>query len=777
MGHLNVASLKKLKQGVVSGVQFKDSEAENCVVCATGKQSRLPFPKDGHRADEILELVHTDICGPMEEASLAGSRYYLTFVDDKSRRVFVYFLKTKSEAEVLQAFDDFLEQAERQTGRKLKTLRSDNGKEYVNRGFQKRLRERGIRHQTSTEYTPEQNGLAERINRTLVERARCLLFEAKLPKSFWAEAVATAAYLVNRSPTKGHDLTPEEAWTKRKPNLSHVRVFGAKVMAHVPKQQRRKWDPKSREAILVGFSELTKAYRLYDPSKKSVFNCRDVIIISEPGDVTTAQEPLSSNEQQQRVRTFVGLEFEEPINIETANNRATVVEPNPVQLPDDMESDDESTSDDDDFYSQTETSAAELSDEPGDVTILALPPQTSSYPPESQVLRRSGRERAAPGKYKDFLVPSKYCLHEFSPRSSSVQPSLQVGVNEGQPGTSGTQQGLKATKAFPEKMCDPRTRVEALRSTNAAMWQTAMDEEFQSLIHNGTWELCDLPPGKKAIGCKWLFKAKDDKKGSIVRYKARIVAQGFTQKFGTDYDEVFAPVAKQETFRTLLTVASRRNSIVRHVDVKTAYLNGELQETIFMRQPEGYHSGNERTVCRLRRSLYGLKQSARVWNKKVDSVFKRMGFLPAKSDPCLYLRKNRNGEFAYILIYVDDMVVVTQSKEEFEAVFDGIQKQFTITNLGDIRHFLGMEVKRSESGFQLNQSAYIRKLAKWFNLENAKPSKVPLDPGYVQQKEEHDQQLLPSNNQFLSLIGGVQYIAVHTRPDVAVSVLILAKKF
>lgn len=151
---------------------------------------------------------------------------------------------------MLRALNDFHSMAENKTGRILKTLRTDNGKDFINNLFQKRLRELGVRHQKSADYTPEQKGLAERVNRTIVEQARCLLFEAHLPKVFWAEAVATAAYLVNRSPTKGHDLTPEGAWSGRKPDLTHVRVFGARVMKHVPRQKRKKWDSK---ANLSGF--------------------------------------------------------------------------------------------------------------------------------------------------------------------------------------------------------------------------------------------------------------------------------------------------------------------------------------------------------------------------------------------------------------------------------------------------------------------------------------------------------------------------------------------
>lgn len=765
LGHLNIHNLKLLKNGLVTGMQFKESKMENCSVCAMGKQTRLPFPKSGNRASGVLELVHTDICGPMEEKSIGGSRYYVTFVDDWTRRIFVFFLETKSEAEVLHAFDQFRALAEKQTGFKLKALRSDNGKEYTNRSFQKRLIDAGIVHQTSTEYTPEQNGLAERVNRTIVERARCMLFEAKLPKPFWAEAVAAATYVINRSPTKGHKLTPEEAWSGRKPDMSHVRVFGTKTMSHIPKQKRKKWDVKSKECILVGFDEQSKAYRLYDPVKKNVFKSRDVIFLNELIQAD-AQTPATNSDQLQ-TRNFVSLDFLGQLQDDVPETR-----PEAPNEPDDEEPSDheptneeseESSHSEEDFFSQAETSAGELSDDAvGDVTISALPSRQSSYPPESQVLRRSGRERAIPGKYHDFIFKNKNFPFHNSP------------VQHDKAGPNSVQQGLAVSKRHTTiKTSDPETPAEALHSAEAFQWKAAMDEEYRALLENETWELVQLPPGKRAIGSKWLFKTKQDEKGNVVRHKARIVAQGFTQKYGTDYDEIFAPVAKQTTFRVLLSVASRRRSIVKHVDVKTAYLNGILEDTVYMRQPEGYTTGNERTVCRLRRSLYGLKQSARVWNRKVDSVFKDLNFQPTKSDPCLYVQR-KNGVFSYILIYVDDMIIVTQTEKEFGDIFKSLQIHFNVTNLGHVCYFLGMEIERNASGFKINQTTYIRKLAQRFGLDKAKPSKVPLDISYLQQKEERDQ--LPGNHNYLSLIGGLLYVAVHSRPDIAVSVSILAQK-
>lgn len=168
---------------------------------------------------------------------------------------------------------------------------------------------------------------------------------------------------------------------------------------------------------------------------------------------------------------------------------------------------------------------------------------------------------------------------------------------------------------------EPRTFEEAVNGPEAEAWKAAMNDEMHSLKQNGTWTLTNLPENRKAVGSKWIFKRKLDEDGNVVRHKARLVAQGFSQKFGTDFDEVFAPVVRQVTFHTLLTVASQRNMLVKHADVKTAYLHGELEETVYMRQPRGYEL-SKGTVCLLKKGLYGLKQAGCIWNKKVNHVLK-----------------------------------------------------------------------------------------------------------------------------------------------------------
>ncbi|KXJ79381.1 hypothetical protein RP20_CCG001046 [Aedes albopictus] len=212
--------------------------------------------------------------------------------------------------------------------------------------------------------------------------------------------------------------------------------------------------------------------------------------------------------------------------------------------------------------------------------------------------------------------------------------------------------------------------------------------------------------------------------------------------------------------------------VVKHADVKTAYLNGELEESIFMRQPPGYEDENRDAVCSLQKSLYGLKQAGYVWNKKFDQVLKRMKFQQSKNDPCLYVRRNGKG-YTYLVIYVDDMVIACNDDEEYEEIIKTLNRHFKVTSLGDISHFLGIKINRNEKGFSLSQQTYIKQILEQFGMNQAKPSKYPLDPGHIQQKEE--QVMLSNNHQYASLIGSLLYVAVNTRPDIAVSVSILGR--
>lgn len=288
-------------------------------------------------------------------------------------------------------------------------------------------------------------------------------------------------------------------------------------------------------------------------------------------------------------RSTVQLEFDE--------------QPEPIGIQPVSGERDDSDTDEDEFEDS-------LFNIPTDTNVTVLPSRQTSNPPWTQVLRRSGREHALPGKYKDFSVNCKGLPVSNSPQASERCSSDFEGFDDDVP-ERGLDSGFSGVATDDDRRClamEPKTFGEAISSSNADEWRKAMEDEFNSIQANETWTLVDLPPGRKAVGCKWVFKLKHGADGQIARFKARLVAQGYSQQYGSDYDEVFAPVVRQTTFRTLMAVAAKQRMIVKQYDVKTAFLNGDLQEEIYMRQPPGYVSkGNERKVCKLKKSLYGLK--------------------------------------------------------------------------------------------------------------------------------------------------------------------------
>ena len=290
-GHLNMKSLQKLvRDDLVKGFNFNHTKDLNfCETCIKGKHKKSVFPTSGGtRAAEPLDLVHSDVCGKMNARSLGGAEYFLTFIDDRTHYTWVYVLKRKDE--VFGCFLRWKALVEKSSGRKLKAIRTDNSGEYTSTMFEDYLKSEGIRHERTIPKTPEQNGVAERMNRTLVETVRSMLTGARLSHEFWAEALATAVYLRNRSPTRAvKGMTPYEAWTTEKPTVAHLRVFGSDAYAHIPKDERGKLDPKAKKCIFVGYGEETKGYRLFDPVRGKIFFSRDVVF-NEDGTGRSAVE-------------------------------------------------------------------------------------------------------------------------------------------------------------------------------------------------------------------------------------------------------------------------------------------------------------------------------------------------------------------------------------------------------------------------------------------------------------------------------------------------------
>lgn len=303
--------LLKLRDGAAVGVQFSGGKMNECDVCVLAKHCKKPFKKSESRADEILKLVHSDLCY-VGDNSIGGAKYFVTFIDDHTRMIFIAFLKFKNQ--VPEAFRDFKAVVENQTGKKIKQLRNDNGRgEYVNAEFINLLKTAGIKPQFTVPHNPQQNGRAERVNRTILERVRCMLFDSGLGKEFWAEAATVACQISNCTPklALGH-VTPHELWYGNKPDLSNFRIFGSRCMAYLPiSGPRSKLNPRSMNCIMLGVSQNHGAYRLWDPEKKKIFFSRDVVVREGDEDRYTIIAMIDAPETEElEERTTSESEFE-----------------------------------------------------------------------------------------------------------------------------------------------------------------------------------------------------------------------------------------------------------------------------------------------------------------------------------------------------------------------------------------------------------------------------------------------------------------------------------
>jgi hypothetical protein len=251
---------------------------------------------------------------------------------------------------------------------------------------------------------------------------------------------------------------------------------------------------------------------------------------------------------------------------------------------------------------------------------------------------------------------------------------------------------------------------------------------MKALEKNGTWELVDLSRGKKTVGCKWVFTVKYKSDGSLERYKARLVAKGFTQTYGIDYLETFAPVTKLNSVRVLLSLAANRGWPLQQLDVKNAFLNGNLEEEVYMDAPPGFGKNFGIKVCKLKKSLYGLKQSPRAWFEKFTQFIKSQGYTQEQGDHTMFIRHSHDGKIAILIVYVDDIILTKDDVLEMNRLKTSLSSTFEIKDLGSLRYFLGMEVARSKKGIVISQHKYVLDLFKETGMSSYRPADTPIDP-------------------------------------------------
>jgi ribonuclease HI len=711
MGHVGYDNLSKMiSQDMVTGIDISTadiaaSKLQACEACEKGKMTRKPFPSSSTQVSGPLDLIHMDLCGPIEE-SRGGNKYIATYKDDYSGMSWVDLTSTKKElAAVIKARLTLLQN---QSSKKIKTVRTDNGREYVNENLGSYLREQGIKHEHSMPYTPQQNGVAERLNRTLLERARPMLSEAGLPLDMWGEVIRTANYLRTLAPEKGKMQTPWELYYGNKPDLSHLRSFGCRAYVMIPKQMRtHKLAEVSQTGVMVGYAVNGKGWRILMDDDGQVCSSRDVVF----------------DEHQ-----FPGSPWGDV-----------------PSLCSDSDSDSEDGDDAADGADEEEEGDPQPGPNGGQPSNSSAPPATPPPLPEPEAPEAPD----APRPTRNRQAPRYLSENYYMAAVGSVQKAIKIE--------------------------EPSSYNDALKSEHADLWKAAADDEMASILSNDTWEVVEPPPGANIIGSRWVFKVKYDTSGNVSRFKARLVAQGYKQVEGLDYNEVFAPVSKYTTIRTMMALVAAEDMEMELLDIKTAFLNGTLQEEVYLKHPPGYPQGPPGTVLRLKKTLYGLKQAPRAWHQRLDAELHNIGFTPSAADPGLYISTKDNNR-AYLMVYVDDILIASSSKSLINTVKTKLSSIFDARDMGAATAYLGMKIERDRGSrkIKLTQTLMTQELVAKYNMDDCKTKATPLSPSIKLSAEDGDP-LDTDKFPYSQLVGSLMYIAVCTRPDISYAVGALAR--
>ncbi|KAJ9561421.1 hypothetical protein OSB04_006581 [Centaurea solstitialis] len=790
LSHLNYRYLDRLvKERLVSGIPMIKFEPDQmCSGCAQGKMKRAshpPKPEQGSKSP--LSLIHMDLCGPMKTVSLAGRKYVLVIVDDYSRYTWTRFFKTKDETSNL--IINFIKVVQVQLKLPVQTIRSDNGTEFKNqvlKGFYNSL---GITQTFSAARTPEQNGVVKRRNRTLVEAARSMLAQSQLPQYLWAEAVNTACYTQNRSIIhRRFGKTPYHVLFGRIPNIDYFKVFGCPCFVLNETENRGKFGPKSDEMIFVGYSDCSVAYRVFNKKSRVVYESVNVrfdpfvelsstvssnadtvsnnVVFTDASSSTTSSidSPATSTELDSLFEYFYDDLY--GTNQISSSNVGVSSTPSSSTTPSSEVSPTSSTSCPDvpSLVSSPSSSPIVMDTLHRDITVDS-PVQSSSLAVGDTDSIPEGHEPLSTHSTStdNILEPSFVNDQTPLPHIAKWTKDHPIDLIIGDP-TSGVQ-----TRAASANECNFSvflSNIEPTRVSDALQdsdWVTAMQEELNQFEALKVWRLVKLPESKSVVDTKWIFKNKKDANNIIVRNKAQLVAKGYRQQEGIDYDETFAPVARLEAIRMFLAYAAYKDFTVFQMDVKTAFLYGHLKEEVYVAQPEGFvDKEHPDYVYVLDKALYGLKQAPRAWYEELSKHLLSKGFKKGSVDSTLFLMKE--GEHIVVIqIYVDDIIFGSTSRElckKFETV---MTEEFKMSMMGEINFFLGLQVRQFSDGIFINQSKYIFDLHKKYDMSGCHSIGTPMATGNSI-GPDHEGKDVDLRN-YRSMVGSLMYLTA-SRPDI-----------
>ena len=807
LGHLHFADIKRLQsmsKGLPALTHGKQSFCQACALC---KSKRPPFDESKRVPGGLGDLVVVDIFGPITPKSQSGDLYITLFRDVFSGYVTVRLSSSKDMTTFVQLLEEYVVALKNRFSKTLKVLRSDNA--FNARVVHDFCKSRGIHQEFSAPHTPQQNGIAERAGGVLISMASTMLNAAGLPKSLWSEAVFAAAYIRNRCPTAGKASTPFEMVFGEKPKLSHLRVYGCRAIytnLHHPKGS--KFFPRGKSGFLVGYDRHSKAYRIWSPSEHRVIISRDVKFdeltfcgsasLEKPGfspspavDGTIRYAPAlwpSASVPSEPLRAHSPAPDARPLTPIHDSNRSDSRSRSPPAPDSPIQEDDFSNHSDRPDDSDHETSPV-LQHAADPFESVSRPPRSPppalprSYDFES--FRRPSFSRSGVS-FPDRSAPANDHRGDSTPRPAPIQ---RDDADDDDPQPRRSLRVRELNKHVYDKdhvysvsvlnlTAEPQTYRQAISCADSEHWRLAMQKEFSSLQANETWSLTSLPPNRKAIPVKWVYKLKPLPDGSTT-YKARLVAKGFLQREGKDFqeDELFTPVAKISTVRMFLALAVSRSFEVHHLDIGTAFLNGLLKEEVYIKQPPGFEVDDVR-ACRLHKALYGLRQASHAWNERLTAFMLEHGFKQSILDPCLFTLRHKSS-LLIVIVFVDDILAISSDSTLRIFLVDSLKKIFDVHDLGHVRQYLGLSInyERKSKTLSINQEPMIQKLLAKYNMSNAAPNRIPLTDSTLKELYAYKASVpapadLPTPSTFpvREVIGSLLYIANCSRPDLSVTV-------
>jgi len=767
LNHMPHSALRHLvRAGSVAGIPGRVTGTvtdDFCEDCVNGKLTWAPHSKPATRAERPLLRVFSDVHGPIPVRSRQGHLYWVTFIDDHSRFPAVYFVARKSE--VYGAFRKYKAWAENVTGQRIGILQDDKGSEYMSGEFDDFLTGAGIRREHSIRDTPQQLGVAERMNRSIAEGVTTLLSQSGLARTWWEDAATHWLHGKIRLPSSTTaPLTPFELFYGRKPDLSSMRPFGCLAYVHLQKDQRPALLPHATQCVLIGYPTDYKGWRFWDPQTRKVV-ISDSAVFRESGfpfrkpglsGMDTSVDPTPP------VNAATPDPPEPPAILFPAIPADPLEPPAPVPAP------------------VPAPAADPLDDGQPD---LALPfhdlPERPRTPPAVKQLTSHFEHHPSLG----HPLPPKRVSRARLPGALAEANSAGSTHGFAIPLVDAVECALNTSVSIELK-----TLADALKRPDADKWVAAALAEIEAHLQNGTWELVQLPPGRRAIGSRWVFKIKRLPDGSIDKYKGRIVAQGYSQVQGIHYNEIFASTARMAAMRAVLAIAAAEDLELESVDISTAFLNGDIDAEIYMKIPDGLEVEGDpwpgedpkRWVVRLLKGLYGIKQGPRIWALKLHSVLTSIGFERIDCDYSVYVYR-RGDDRIMMPIHVDDLLLASNSKAAIQRVKSDLTTHFKIHDQGPTTSILGIKIERDRAArtISLSQPGYVDSILEQFGMADCNPSLTPMD-----ENQKLSARMSPDTPEgrsemkaipYREVIGKLLYLAIATRPDIAYVVGVLCR--